>query len=288
MSDLVVRRQQVREGYVRADGAIPANILEKIVWHKELEVQTDRDLSSCVFSPVRDFVGSLRNSAFQPALIAEVKRASPSKGVLRGDFEPVSIAQSYAQGGAAAISVLTDREFFGGSFENLALIRERVNLPLLCKEFIIHRRQIDWARGYGADAVLLILAILSDQDLVDLYFYAQSLGMEVLVEVHSIDELNRLLALGDVVDSLKQGRGLIGVNNRDLRDFTVSLQTTIDVIGAADRDLRENLLWVSESGLYTRADLDFVQRGGAGAVLVGESLVKQPDITQAVRQLLQP
>ncbi|MCA1903660.1 MAG: indole-3-glycerol phosphate synthase TrpC [Cyanobacteria bacterium KgW148] len=280
------RWHQEREGYVRADRDVPVHILETIVWQKEQEIQTDRDLSHLKSFPVRDLVGSLRRSSHQPALIAEVKRASPSRGILRQDFDAIAIAKAYEQGGAGAISVLTDRQFFQGSWENLALIREQVDLPLLCKEFIIDRVQLDWARAYGADGVLLIRAILSDRDLVDFYFYAQNLGMQVLIEVHTIEELNSVLALGDVVDSLKEGRGLMGVNNRNLRDFTVSLQTTIDVLSGMEQQLRESIFWVSESGLYTRSDLDVVQKAGAKAVLVGESLVKQPDIAQAVALLL--
>ncbi len=289
MTNLVVRRfHREREGYVRSSSVIPSSILEKIVWQKELEITSDRSVSGSGNFPVRDFIGSLKASDYRPALIGEVKRQSPSKGILRQDFDPLSIAQAYEEAGAAAISVLTDRDFFGGSFENLALIRQRVGLPLLCKEFIIDRVQLDWARAYGADAVLLIVAILSDRDLADFYGYALELGMQVLIEVHSFDELKRLLSLEKVIDSLKQGKGLVGVNNRDLRDFRVDLQTTIDVIGGVAEDLRSSLFWVSESGLFTRGDLDVVEGAGAQAVLVGESLVRQPDIAQAVRQLLNP
>jgi indole-3-glycerol phosphate synthase len=289
MADLVVRRfHREREGYVRCNSPIPASILEKIVWHKELEVNTDRYDGGANSFPVRDLIGSLKASNYRPALIAEVKQQSPSKGILREDFDPVLIAQAYEEGGAAAISVLTDRDFFGGSFENLALIRQRVSLPLLCKEFIIDRVQLDWARSFGADGVLLIVAILSDRDLEDFCGYAQELGMQVLIEVHSLEELKRILSLEKVLESLKQGKGLVGVNNRDLRDFRVDLQTTIDVIGKVEEDLRSGLFWVSESGLFTRGDLDVVEGAGAQAVLVGESLVRQPDIAQAVRQLLNP
>lgn len=288
MVELLVRRfHQEREGYTIATSAIPFNVLEKIVWQKELEIQTDRDISHLESLPIRDFVASLRHSPYQPALIAEVKRGSPSKGVLRAEFDPVAIAAAYARAGARAISVLTDEEFFGGSFEYLAQVKRAVTVPVLCKEFIIDRVQLDWARAFGADAVLLIAAILSNQDLQDLWDYAQGLGMQVLVEVHTIGELQRVLALEGVRAGLQQGRGAIGVNNRDLRDFTVNLQTTIDVISAVGAVERESLFWVSESGLFTRADLDLVQGAGAKAVLVGESLVKQADIEAAVKRLLE-
>ncbi|MCS6959707.1 MAG: indole-3-glycerol phosphate synthase TrpC [Pseudanabaenaceae cyanobacterium SKYGB_i_bin29] len=288
MVELLVRRLHTeREGYTTARTAIPSNVLEKIVWHKELEIQTDRDISRLERLPVRDFIGSLRCSPYQPGLIAEVKRGSPSKGVIRENFDPVAIATAYEEGGARAISVLTDREFFGGSFEYLGQVKGAVSLPVLCKEFIIDRVQLDWARAFGADAVLLIVAILSDYDLQDLWDYAQELGMQVLVEVHTIGELQRVLSLAGILAGLRAGRGAIGVNNRDLRDFTVNLQTTIEVINSVDRELRESLFWVSESGLFTRADLDLVQAAGAKAVLVGESLVKQSDIRQAVVRLLQ-
>lgn len=287
MADLVVSRfHREREGYTRTNNAVPSNILEKIVWQKELEIKTDRCKPGNF--PVRDLIASLKASSYRPALIGEVKRQSPSKGILRADFDPLLIAQAYEKAGAGAISVLTDREFFGGSFENLALIRGGVGLPLLCKEFIIDRVQIDWARAFGADAVLLIVAILSDRDLEDFCHYTQELGMQVLIEVHSIEELKRLLALKGVRDTLTGGRGLIGVNNRDLRDFRVDLQTTIDVIAGVEENLRSSLFWVSESGLFTRRDLDLVEGAGAQAVLVGESLVSQPDIAQAVAQLLYP
>ncbi len=289
MADLVVRRcYREREGYVLANSTIPTNILEKIVWYKEREVEGDGWTGGDKNFAVRDFLGSLRSADPKPALIGEVKRQSPSKGVLRADFDPLAIAQAYARSGVGAISVLTDREFFGGSFDNLALIRDHVDVPLLCKEFIIDRVQLEWARAAGADAVLLIVAILSDRDLVDFSDYAQTLGMQVLIEVHSRGELARVLALDGIRETLQQGKGMIGVNNRDLRDFRVDLQTTIDVIGSVEEDLRSSLFWVSESGLYTRADLDLVKAAGAGAVLVGESLVRQPDIAQAVTQLLTP
>lgn len=178
--------------------ASPNNILEEIVWSKEIEIEQRRDKvplrelqkQVLVAPPTRDFLAALRQSKTKPALIAEVKKASPSKGVLRKDFNPVEIAQSYVAGGASCLSVLTDGKFFQGSFENLSLIRSAVDLPLLCKEFIIYPYQMYLARVNGADAILLIAAILSDQDLQYFIKIAKSLKMTALIEVHSLEELD--------------------------------------------------------------------------------------------------
>ena len=204
----------------------PNNILEEIVWHKEVEVDQMREklplleLQKQVLSapPTRDFVAALRQGKTNPALIAEVKKASPSKGVFREDFDPVAIALSYQQGGASCLSVLTDVKFFQGSFDNLAKVRAAVDLPLLCKDFIIYPYQMYLARIQGADAVLLIAAILSDQDLQYFIKIANNLNMAALIEVHNLAELDRVLAL--------DGVSLVGINNRNLEDFSVDLQTT--------------------------------------------------------------
>ena len=266
----------------------PRNILEKIVWHKETEVDKMRDRISLLdlrkqvqdLPPTRDFLASLQQSKLQPALIAEVKKASPSKGVIRPDFDPVAIAQSYANAGASCISVLTDKQFFQGSFENLALIRQAVDTPLLCKEFIIYPYQIYLARLKGADAVLLIAAILSDQDLQYFVKIIQALGMTALIEVHNLSELDRVLAI--------QGVTLVGINNRNLEDFSVDLQTTADLLAKRGEKIRSlGITVVSESGIHTLADLTLVQEKGANAVLIGESLVKQPDPGAAIASLYQ-
>lgn len=276
----IVRYQAVVED------AAPNNILEEIVWHKEVEVEQMREkrplqeLQRQVLSapPTRDFVTALRQSNTKPALIAEVKKASPSKGVLRADFQPVEIAQSYQQGGATCLSVLTDRKFFQGSWENLSLIRNAVDLPLLCKEFIIYPYQMYLARIHGADAVLLIAAILSDQDLQYFIKIANSLKMVALIEVHSLEELDRVLALDSI--------SLVGINNRNLEDFSVDLQTTCQLLQDRGSQLQQrNILVVSESGLHTPEDLNLVQTAGASAVLIGESLVKQPDPKLAITNL---
>ncbi len=274
------------KGYaIAAPDDQPQNILEKIVWHKEREVaQMYANLSlaavqsQAIASPApRDFYGSLQNAPIAPALIAEVKKASPSKGLLREDFDPVAIAQAYASGGASCLSVLTDAEFFQGSFANLQLVRQAVNLPLLCKEFIIDPYQIYWGRSHGADAVLLIAAILTDAELSEFQTLIHQLGMTALVEVHTQAELERVLQIADV--------RLIGINNRNLENFVVDLAQTQILMMSLNPDIRQKYLWVSESGIYTRQDLDFVQNCGASAVLVGESLIKQPNIELAVQRL---
>jgi indole-3-glycerol phosphate synthase len=271
---------------IPADDAAPRHILEEIVWHKEKEVEQMRSNAPLVelqrqlldAPPTQDFVQALQQGRTQPAAIAEVKKASPSKGVIRPEFDPVAIAQAYQQGGASCLSVLTDQRFFQGSFENLALIRAAVDLPLLCKDFIIYPYQMYWARLQGADAILLIAAILSDKDLQYFLKIAHKLGMAALVEVHSLPELDRVLHLEQV--------SLVGINNRDLRDFTVNLQTTCDLLSARRQQIQDqDILVVSESGLHQPDDVQRVAQAGAQAVLIGESLMKQPDPGQALRQL---
>ena len=264
----------------------PQHILEEIVWHKETEVAKMRDRLPLLklrqqvetAPPAQDFLAALRNGKTNPALIAEVKKASPSKGVIRADFNPVAIAKAYEQGGASCLSVLTDVKFFQGSFDNLNLVRQAVDLPLLCKEFIIYPYQIYYARAKGTDAVLLIAAILSDRDLQYFVKIAKLLGMTPLIEIHTLAELDRVLAI--------DGVNLIGINNRNLEDFSVSLETTKEILAARSKELNErNILVVSESGLHTAKDLDFVKQAGAKAVLIGESLVKQQDIEGAITNL---
>ena len=271
---------------VKVPDADPIHILEEIVWHKETEVGKMRDRLPLLelkkqvqkLPPTRDFLAALRQNKTKPALIAEVKKASPSKGVIRADFDPVAIAQSYQQGGASCLSVLTDEKFFQGSFENLALVRQAVDLPLLCKEFIIYPYQIYLARVKGADAVLLIAAILSDQDLLYFVKIANALGMTPLIEVHTLSELDRVLAI--------EGATLIGINNRNLENFSVDLQTTCQLLEARGEKLRQlGIQVVSESGLHTPADISLVKQAGADAVLIGESLVKQPDPSRAIAAL---
>jgi indole-3-glycerol phosphate synthase len=267
--------------------AEPRHILEEIVWQKEVEVAQKRDRTPLselhkklpFAPPTRDFLAALKNSKTTPAIIAEVKKASPSKGVIREDFDPVEIARSYQENGASCISVLTDEKFFQGSFDNLAKIRAAVDLPLLCKEFIIYPYQIYLARIHGADAVLLIAAILSDKDLQYFVKIIKSLGMTALIEVHTQEELDRVLTL--------EGVNLIGINNRNLENFSVSLETTSQLLASRFPQLQaKNILTVSESGIHTPDDLTKVVSAGAGAVLIGESLVKQPDPGAALASLI--
>ena len=264
----------------------PQNILEEIVWHKELEVERWRnrlplqDLQQQVATaaPTRNFLEALRQGKTQPALIAEVKKASPSKGVIREDFNPVAIAKRYAESGASCISVLTDERFFQGSFDYLSQIRDEVEVPLLCKEFIIYPYQMYLARVRGADAVLLIAAILSDKDLQYFVKIARSLGLTPLIEVHTLDELDRVLAL--------DGIQLIGINNRNLENFSVDLQTTCSLLNTRQTVIQaKGILMVSESGLHTSSDLSLVSDAGASAVLMGESLMRQPDPGTALKTL---
>jgi indole-3-glycerol phosphate synthase len=271
---------------VKLPDAAPKHILEEIVWHKETEVTQLREKTplaelqkqALLAPPTRDFVAALRQGKTKPALIAEVKKASPSKGVLREDFDPVAIALSYQQGGASCISVLTDEKFFQGSFDNLAKIRAAVDLPLLCKDFVIYPYQMYLARVQGADAVLLIAAILSDQDLQYFVKIANALKLAALIEVHTLAELDRVLAL--------DGATLVGINNRNLADFSVDLQTTCQLLSARGDQLQQRgMLVVSESGLHNPADLALVMSAGAEAVLIGESLVKQPDPKAAIATL---
>lgn len=266
--------------------AKPRHILEEIVWHKETEVAqlreklplADLQRQALTASPPRGFVAALRQGKTLPALIAEVKKASPSKGVLREDFDPVAIALSYQQGGASCLSVLTDQKFFQGSFDNLTQIRAAVDLPLLCKDFVLYPYQMYLARVRGADAVLLIAAILTDQDLQYFVKIANALKMAALIEVHTLEELDRVLALDGVT--------LVGINNRNLEDFSVDLQTSCSMMAARGHELlQRGILVVSESGLHAPDDLALVVSAGAEAVLIGESLVKQPDPKSAIATL---
>jgi indole-3-glycerol phosphate synthase len=206
-------------------------------------------------------------------LIAEVKKASPSAGVIRADFDPVKIAKIYAENGAACLSVLTDEVYFQGHLSYLKQIRTEVSIPLLRKEFILDRYQLLEARLAGADAVLLIAEILPDQTLSTLCKQAHELGLDVLVELHDGEQLPRVL------DS---GADLVGINNRDLRSFQTRLEHTLELLPR----IPQSVPVVSESGIRSHADLLRLQSAGVRAVLVGESLMRSPDIGKALRQLL--
>jgi indole-3-glycerol phosphate synthase len=276
------------------EDAKPQNILEEIVWWKAREIEVMRQkqplamLNKLVQSaePARDFKAAIMKKAAdygKPGLIAEVKKASPSKGVIQPDFDPVRIAKAYEAGGAACLSVLTDEKFFQGSFQNLSLIRAAgVQCPLLCKEFIVEAYQVYKARASGADAILLIAAVLPNQDLAYFMKAASALGMTCLIEVHTENELKRCLELPDVE------RHILGINNRDLGTFKVDLNCTKTIMDspAGQEVKRRGILMVGESGIFTPADVAFVQEAGCGAILVGESIVKQDDPETGAKKLL--
>ncbi|MHB8950135.1 MAG: indole-3-glycerol phosphate synthase TrpC [Rhodoferax sp.] len=262
-----------------------SDILEKIVAVKRLEVaQALRrkplaamraDAESRVLT--RDFVAALRAkiSAGQPAVIAEIKKASPSKGVLRADFIPADIAQAYAEHGAACLSVLTDMQFFQGGIDYLKQARASCQLPVLRKDFMVDAYQVYESRACGADAVLLIAAILDDAQMKDFEAIARSLDMAVLVEVHDALELAR---------ALKLKTPLIGINNRNLKTFEVSLDTTLTLM----RELPADRLLVCESGIQTRDDVLRLGAAGVNAFLVGEAFMRAPDPGVALAELFAP
>ena len=263
------------------------NILDTIVKQKKREVASLRDevidvqeLKDALTKrgDHRGFNYALRHPRHGAvALIAEVKKASPSAGVIRAEFDPVQIAREYEAAGASALSVLTDESFFQGSLDYLKQIRAAVDLPLLRKDFIIDERQILESIEWGADAILLIVAILSDSALKRFHDLATEAGLAVLVEVHDAEELGRALE----IDSR-----LIGINNRDLKTFEVDLATTeILAAKAFSKTDRDNLVVVAESGIHTRADVVRVGQAGARAILVGESLMRG-DITTKAAELL--
>jgi indole-3-glycerol phosphate synthase len=258
------------------------NTLDKIVAQKRIEVASLPDIPISRellnrFGPRRDFLGALKNPRRPaPALIAEVKKASPSAGVICQDFDPVRIAGDYEAAGASCLSVLTDEKFFQGSLAYLKQIRSAAGIPLLRKDFIIDDRQIVQSLEGGADAILLIVSILSDDELASFYLLAGLAGLEVLVEVHDEEELER---------AMKIGARLIGVNNRDLKTFKVDLATT-ERLANRLRDSGHEALLVAESGIHTRADVERLRACGASAILVGESLMRHGNIAEKVAELL--
>lgn len=247
-------------------------ILDRIIARKLEEVAALPALPPPEPVIARGFARSLRRPDETVAIIAEVKHASPSRGVLIEPFDPATLARTYESGGATALSVLTDRDYFQGSLDDLRAARAEAALPVLRKDFTIDARQITEAARAGADAVLLIVAVLDDARLRDLYDTAVACGLDALVEVHSEAELDRALRLG---------APLIGVNNRDLYTFQVSL----DVTRRLAARVPPGVTLVAESGIFTRADVESVAAAGAHAVLVGESLVKAPDIAAQLRAL---
>ena len=251
-----------------------ADILERILARKREELEAARaavpfaemQRRAAAAPPPRDFVGALRAkiAARRPAVIAEVKKASPSKGLLRADFDPAAIARGYEEGGAACLSVLTDRDFFQGEHVHLAQAREACALPVLRKDFVTEPYQVFESRALGADCILLIAAVLARQDMQGLEVSARSLGMAVLVEVHDADELDAALTLQTP---------LIGINNRDLRSFQTRLETTLDLLPR----IPKGRIVVAESGIGRRADVAMLLGRGVPAFLVGEALMRAPN-----------
>lgn len=259
-----------------------SDILKRIVAVKREEIAEARRLrdgaalrrDALSQSPTRDFVGALRAkvAAGQAAVIAEIKKASPSKGVIREHFVPAEIAASYARHGAACLSVLTDREFFQGDAAYLRQARAACSLPVLRKDFMVDPYQVYEARAMGADAILLIAACLDDARMAELEAVAQSLNMAVLVEVHDRAELERALRLKT---------RLVGINNRNLRTFEVTLQTTLGMLP----DVPADRLLITESGILGRADVQTMRAAGVNAFLVGEAFMRAPEPGVALAEL---
>jgi len=255
-------------------------ILDEIVAYKKEELaETKRGASladqkkrAADAGPLRGFGAALTTTG-GIKLIAEVKKASPSKGVIREDFDPVRIAATYQEAGATCLSVLTEKKYFQGSLEYLGAIRRAVGLPLLRKDFIVDEYQIFEARAAGADAILLIAACLDRRQLEDYLGIAGNLGLDILVESHTVKELDK---------TLHAGARIVGINNRDLTRFTVSLQTTFDLL----QDIPDDRVVVSESGIQSRDDVVRLEKAGVDAVLVGESLMREKDMGKKVKELL--
>ena len=260
--------------YVATDTVLDRILARKVTELEERRAATSLDKMRRAAEQssygIRDMSAALRRDCV--ALIAEVKRASPSKGLLTTDFAPVMLAAAYAHNGAAAISVLTDEVFFRGRLDYLTAIREAVGIPILRKDFIIDDFQVYEARAAGADAILLIVAALSDEQLADLQALTDELGMAALVEVHNEWEMERALRLP---------ANLIGINNRDLKTFDVDLGTSARLAQMVGGDVQ----LVAESGIFSADHVREMARLGAAAVLVGESLVKAPDMVTLVREL---
>lgn len=254
-------------------------ILDKIITFKSNEIKSKKKKVSLSFleelidqrPPVKGFYKKIAAEGI--SLIAELKKASPSKGILREDFNPVDLAKRCIRAGAGALSVLTDERFFQGSLLYLEEVAAQVNVPALCKDFIIDEYQLFEARAYGADAILLLAGVLNGDQLAEFISRARSLNLDCLVEVHTLEELETVLTT-EV--------GIIGINNRDLNDFTVDLKTTERLI----RFIPKDKLVVSESGIFTAQDVVLLRDLGVRAVLIGEAIMTAGDIEAKIRELL--
>ncbi|MFH1674643.1 MAG: indole-3-glycerol phosphate synthase TrpC [Pseudomonadota bacterium] len=254
-------------------------VLDKIAAHKKGEVQESKErrpqrvLEKRIagLNATRDFKAALARED-RISLIAEIKKASPSAGIIRDDFNPMKIAQTYEKEGADAISVLTDEEFFQGSLVTLSLVNETFSLPLLRKDFIIDPYQIYEARAFGADAILLIVSLLSPDRLISYLGIAQELGLSALVEVHTEEELHI---------AIDAGAEIIGINNRNLKTFEVDIENTLRLLP----DVPKDVICVSESGIRDADDIDRLRRAGVDAVLIGTAFMKSSDIGNKIREL---
>ncbi len=258
------------------------DILKKIIARKKIEIEECRNNTSLddmiakskYGLPTRGFYEALNNKSKrkESAVIAEIKKASPSRGVLRKDFNPIDIAKSYESGGATCLSILTDKDFFKGDNQYLIDAREAVNIPVLRKDFIIDPYQIYEARAINADCILLIASCLNDIQLKNLSNLAIELSMDVLVEVHDLDELKR---------ALKLNLPMVGINNRNLRTFEVSLQTTIDLL----KEINDNSLVITESGILTKQDVELMRVNEIYGYLVGEAFMRQDNPGRALQEI---
>ncbi len=273
---------------------MPRNILDAILETKRKEVRelcartTLSDLQAAALAAprARNFYAAVTRTPPRRAvnLIAEIKRASPSAGVLREDFDPVALARQCAAAGADALSVLTDQTYFQGHLDHLTAARQAVDLPVLCKDFIIDPHQVYQSRAAGADAILLIAAALPPAMMLDLAILATELRMTVLVEVHTVEEM---LQVRSLVGIPLPRYALLGINNRDLNTFEVDIRTTTRMAELADLGDRK-LPVVSESGIKTRRDVARLAAAGVKAILVGEAFMREPDVAAAVNDLLGP
>ncbi len=258
------------------------DILKKIIARKKIEIEECRNNTSLddmiakskYGLPTRGFYEALNNKSKrkESAVIAEIKKASPSRGVLRKDFNPIDIAKSYESGGATCLSILTDKDFFKGDNQYLIDAREAVNIPVLRKDFIIDPYQVYEARAINADCILLIASCLNDIQLKNLSNLAIELSMDVLVEVHDLDELKR---------ALKLNLPMVGINNRNLRTFEVSLQTTIDLL----KEINDNSLVITESGILTKQDVELMRVNEIYGYLVGEAFMRQDNPGIALQEI---